>query len=517
MATEEMAPAPPEEVQTPVDIEHILEDYRRREMLEHLAGPIISVVFHAVVLTVAFVFMGSAGTKTVSAIEVEMKEMEVKELDQKVVEELQRLEEQIQDVVPTVERPVISTQEASEAVAAVTSDFSDAMAQTDNAMDFSDVLDIKASSTPLKIAGIFGGRTNEGRAKARKAYGGTGVAESAVLKALRWLKEHQEPSGAWSKTSPDAMTGLGLLTFLAHGETPTSEEFGPTVQKAMQFLTERMMAVPEGTPGGLAREYANGIATYALSESYGLTKIPFLKPAMEKGLTFIVKGQQQNTGGWDYGYAKGKRWDMSVSGWQIQALKAGVVAGAEVPGLHETVERAANFVKKVSFKDGRFGYSSPGGGSWGIQGAGTLCLQLIGEGNCSEARAGVKNISENDKVVWEDDREFRSHSNPAYNWYYETQAMFHAGTSTWSKWNKVFSTVIIEHQKADGHWDCPGKKSDRPEYDPYYTTCLCALSLQVYYRYLPTYKLPKAVHLVEALPRDTQGKILKRELRRIHR
>jgi acyl-CoA synthetase (AMP-forming)/AMP-acid ligase II len=31
---------------------------------------------------------------------------------------------------------------------------------------------------------------------------------------------------------------------------------------------------------------------------------------------------------------------------------------------------------------------------------------------------------------------------------------------------------------------------------------------------LAPFKLPKAVHLVEALPRDTQGKILKRELRR---
>jgi acyl-CoA synthetase (AMP-forming)/AMP-acid ligase II len=33
---------------------------------------------------------------------------------------------------------------------------------------------------------------------------------------------------------------------------------------------------------------------------------------------------------------------------------------------------------------------------------------------------------------------------------------------------------------------------------------------------MAAYKLPKAVHVVEALPRDTQGKILKRELRRMH-
>ena len=33
---------------------------------------------------------------------------------------------------------------------------------------------------------------------------------------------------------------------------------------------------------------------------------------------------------------------------------------------------------------------------------------------------------------------------------------------------------------------------------------------------LVNYKVPKAVHVLDALPVDVQGKILKRELRRIH-
>ena len=33
--------------------------------------------------------------------------------------------------------------------------------------------------------------------------------------------------------------------------------------------------------------------------------------------------------------------------------------------------------------------------------------------------------------------------------------------------------------------------------DKVYSTALCALSLQVYYRYLPTYKMPKQVAKVE--------------------
>jgi len=253
------------------------------------------------------------------------------------------------------------------------------------------------------------------------------------------------------------------------------------------------MAVPESSTTGLSRAYTNGIVTYALAEAYGLTKIPFIKPALEKGLGFIVRGQQSN-GGFDYSYKKGKRWDLSVAGWQIQAMKAGYVAGADVPNLMEAIEKGISYLKKVTFKNGKFGYAAPGSGGWAMQGAGTLCLQLVGQGGSAEAKAGVKNIRENHQVVWNNNKAF---SSDCYAWYYETQAMFHAGQSAWRKWNKQFSKELIANQKTDGHWDSPGKptpkRKTRSEYDPYYSTCLCCLSLQVYYRYLPSYKMPKSV------------------------
>ena len=480
-----------EEEQHAIDIEAILADYQRRQMLAHLTGPVISLILHAIMIVSCLFLIVGQPLEEYSDVEVSIEELEIKELDPKTFDELQKLEEVTEDVVPTVDRPEVP-QETTEV--AVTEDFSDEMAETDDAMDFSDVLDIKASDTPLKISGLYGGRTNAGRKKSLRRFGGSSLTESSVLKALRWLKTHQSPDGSWSKSQKVSMAGLGLLTFLAHGETPMSKEFGATVQKAMQFLTNQMMATTKPTGCG-GRAYTNGIATYALSEAYGLTRIPFLKPAMEKGLTFIVNGQQPG-GGFDYRYAKGKRWDLSVAGWQIQALKAGYVAGADVPGISGAIEKSSRFVRKVNFKNGKFGYASPGTGSWGMQAAGTLCLQLIGETNCPEAKAGVKNIHENFRVVWDTDKAFSDSSNPTYCWYYATQAMFHAGQTPWRRWNKTFSPLLTKNQKTDGHWDRPGKtkKGEKSsEYDPYYTTCLCCLSLQVYYRYLPTYKMPKAV------------------------
>ena len=53
---------------------------------------------------------------------------------------------------------------------------------------------------------------------------------------------------------------------------------------------------------------------------------------MEKSLFLLIDGQQKS-GGYDYSYAKAQRWDLSVAGWQFQAMKAGYVAGANVEGL----------------------------------------------------------------------------------------------------------------------------------------------------------------------------------------
>lgn len=473
------------------DYEAVLADYRHRQMLEHLTGPLVSLALH-VVLVVALMFLLAA--KPIEdrvEIEVTMEDMQVKELEPLVLEELQKLEQLAEDIVPTVEKPNVPVEAVD---VPMSDDFSENLAQTDDAMDFSDVLDVEVNDTPLKLSTAYGGRTDQGRKRQMHRFGGSNLAEAAVLKALRWLKRTQNADGSWSETKPEAMAGLGLLAFLAHGETPLSDEFGMTVQKAMQYLTDHMMTVSaDDPPRDREAPYRHAITVYALAEAYGLTKIPFLKPAMETGLAIIVSGQQES-GGYDYHYSKrSERWDLSISAWQIQAMKAGYVAGADVPGLLEALETSVDFLKNRAHKNGEFAYSSATAGGWGMQGAGTLCLQLLGEGQSQEARAGVKNISANDSVVWDNDAEYRVQENPACYWYYETQAMFHAGQAAWRKWNRQFAKVLVENQRSDGHWECPGRMKRRSEFDPCYTTTLCCLSLQVYYRYLPTYKVPKPV------------------------
>ena len=74
--------------------------------------------------------------------------------------------------------------------------------------------------------------------------------------------------------------------------------------------------------------------------------------------------------------------------------------------------------------------------------------------------------------------------------------MFHAGQRPWKEWNDHFSTMCIAKQNQEGYWSSPGATKQHG-IDKWYTTALCALSLQVYYRYLPTYKMPKQAVKVE--------------------
>ncbi|MEA2013586.1 MAG: hypothetical protein U9O87_11025, partial [Verrucomicrobiota bacterium] len=443
--------------------------------------------------SVMMIFIKGENSTEIPPVEVTMEELEVKEIEPEVIEEIEELEEQpVEEAVPTVEKPDVTPTENT----ASTEDFNNDMPQTDDNMDFDAVLDISPNATPLKLSGLYGGRTNSGRKGMLRRFGGSGAGEAAVLRALRWLKDHQnKTTGRWpmdSTTHGGAMTGLALLTFLAHGETPLSEEFGNTVQMGIQYLVEKVNKGGERIGGN---GYENGIIAYALSEAYGLTKIPMIKGPMDKLILSIVEGQQPS-GGFDYGYKKGARFDVSLSGWQIQALKAAYVSGSTVPGIHKAIEKSSEFLKDVQCKSGArkgyFPYSKKGQGTISMTDVATLCLQLIGEGHSKEALRGVEIIKNNEKVDWNDKDMHKNasiHHTKVYNWYYATQAMFHHGKSTWRGWNKMFQPQLIKNQESDGHWELPG--GFKEDWTPYYATTLCTLMLEVYYRYLPTFKLPK--------------------------
>ena len=369
--------------------------------------------------------------------------------------------------------------------------------------------------SPLVIRNLYGNRMSAAsRQGAMRAYRGSRQGEDAVLRALRWLKKKQDPDGSWrtaSKVDPVAMSGLALLTFLAHGETPASEEFGPTVQKAIQWLIDQQAKFPEGNyrRNDSTYSYTHGICAYAMSEAYALTRIMSVKESMEKAIDFLIKGQQE-AGGFDYAYRRGPthtRFDTSVAGWNIQALKAATMAGSTHPNLEEAIQKSIMFLKTQSYAQngsgfvyaGEPGKPTPQGGTWTMTGVGTLCLQLLGHANDAETKQGLL-VLEPRTCVWPPPSKDGKGGPAFYGWYYVTQAKFQKGDATWTAWNNQFNKQFVDNQVKEedgcGYW---------PQGDhggPVYATCLATLTLEVYYRYLPTYKKAEEIETVTATATD---------------
>jgi hypothetical protein len=214
-----------------------------------------------------------------------------------------------------------------------------------------------AKGLPATMAGRAGGTA---RAAAMKMSGGKDASEKAVMAGLRWLKQNQKEDGSWGANYVSAMTGLGVLCFLGHGETPEAPEFGPTVKKGVDWLLKKgnefdgRMSLTKGqfSSHGV---YEHAIATYAMCEYYSMTKDERLVGLVKKAVAHIVEGQAPD-GGWQYTYAKGIDSDTSVSGWQIQALKAAHLTQLNIPGVDDALDKAMLNLKRVQGPKGGFGY-----------------------------------------------------------------------------------------------------------------------------------------------------------------
>lgn len=469
-------------------------DPRLQAVLDHVWGPTGSMIMH--VLLVVILLNVVMAPRSPDPMEVQAQVVEAKEAR---LEEPERIIEKPQDIRPE-EVDFTQPMEQPQEVSTVTSD-----PQSEDLAE----LDIRTDVMgPLVMKNLMQGRFADGRAKAAGTYNpmaGTAT-EIAVMKALRWLRDHQQAEGYWGTGEGTgghrvAMTGIALLAFLAHGETPASREFGATVEKAIRWLQAQQQ--PDGyflRMNDHAAAYANGIAVYALSEAYALTRIPALRGVVEKGVQKIIEGQQ-DTGAFTYEYAKDGRRDTSLAGWQAQAMKAACIAGIETSELKEAMKKAAaGFRMNYQAGSGKFMYAPQAGGNshttMACTGIGVLSLQLLGHPKCAEVDGGIKALAAV-RVAW-DEQTADVGAWALYAWYYITQAKFHRSESEWAGWRGPFYKTMLEKQNSDGSWT-PFAGSEKGN-GRVYGTAFTALSLMVYYRYLPTYKQITATEEAEPAP-----------------
>ncbi|MCJ8330056.1 MAG: hypothetical protein HRT89_18190 [Lentisphaeria bacterium] len=324
--------------------------------------------------------------------------------------------------------------------------------------------------------------------------------------AVKWLASMQLENGSWENNP--GHSGLALLCFLERGETPLSIKYGETVKTSIQWLAKDYKK-----KGNWGNAYSHGIATFAMAEAYSMTQIPFLKPIIKSAVKRIIDGQQEG-GGFDYNYKKGQRWDMSVSGWQFQALVATKLTGVEVEGLDKAIVKGRKFCKQV-FKAGSFSYCNTTTDKKAdekiaypnpvnnMTGVGTFSLyRLMGKSN-KDIKAGLKTICNTRlkdlRDILKDPRKWDDIAGKnLYGWYFDTRSVYNTAfiRKEWKKWTKIHEPVIIKAQHQKGYWVVskgPGMGDNQG--GKIIATTLCLLQLIKPMHYMPTFDVRKTKDL----------------------
>lgn len=374
---------------------------------------------------------------------------------------------------------------------------------------------ISAAAHGVGQTGLIGDRSQGGRAEGVHLHGGSGASENAVEAALRWLGRHQDDDGKWdyinyvrhcppgdvcigqgqdAHTSlpggPNiAVTGLSLLAFLGAGNTPQAGDYHERVDRGFKWLlsvqNEHTGAFNQGTRS--TSIYNQAIATLALAECYAMTQDIRLRPRLVRAVGFLVQCQQKS-GGWDYTEAPTNRSDTSVTGWVVMALKSASAAGVDIP--YRTVFGVKEHFESVTSGRGYTGYTSESGTAqqMGLNAVGMLSRIYLGYDTEDPVVRKQAALLLDDLPAWHKLRGPNRRHHTEYYWYYGTLAMYQMGGREWAVWNASMRDMLITAQCTDGDrsgsWDPDGHWA-RNYAGRVYSTALCALNLEIYYRYLP--------------------------------
>lgn len=344
----------------------------------------------------------------------------------------------------------------------------------------------------LPTGGGLGGRNSEARANRAGPGGGSQASEDAVELGLKWIAAHQRIDGSWrldlsntpckgrcqhsgTRESSTAATGLALLAFLGAGYTQDSGPYQDEVQRGLDYLQSKIRLSKFG--GSLAEPtmYSHAIATMALGEAYAMTEDVEIYSTLEAARDYIVSAQHPG-GGWRYNVQTPG--DMTVTGWQIMALKSCELAGLEVP--EEVWDLVSDFLDSKQDNYGAtYGYIKPGE-KHSPTAVGILARMYLGWSRDNRALSqGAERIAE-----------WGPSESDIYFDYYGTLVLHHLQGGYWKDWNLKMRDYLVDtqdrrgHQKGSWHFeDQHGSVGGR-----LYTTAMAVMILEVYYRYLPLYE-----------------------------
>jgi len=324
------------------------------------------------------------------------------------------------------------------------------------------------------------------------AAGASPASDAAVERGLAWLARHQATDGSWrfdladcrcdgacrapgTLSSTTASTGLALLPFLGAGHTHTAGPYQETVARGIYYLLSRERTTPRGSDFCEGTMYGQGVTTLALAEALGMTGDALLERPVAGAIRFIETSQDLHGGGWRY--LPGQAGDITVTAWQLVALKSCQLAGQEAPS--PTIAGIRRFLDSVQSRGGSaYGYRTPAAKP-ATSAIGLLCRVYTGwprdDRRLREGLDGLVRTGPDPQAI--------------YTNFYLSQALLQTDHPGWPRWNARHRDQLVALQGRAGHeagswWftDAETAPGGRLAH-----TALAVLTLEVYYRLRPIY------------------------------
>lgn len=311
--------------------------------------------------------------------------------------------------------------------------------------------------------------------------------DTAVGSALSWLAESQQPSGAWTlanSSESTATTSLGILAFLAGGHMPDEGPWGARISRAIKWVISQQRE--DGLLGHASVQgqmYGHGISTLMLAEVSGMVdakESENVRTTLERAIRLIIDAQNQPRspaadGGWRY-KTTSRDSDLSVTAWQLLALRAARDIGCDVPV--ENIDRAIAYIRRLNVPEGGFGYVSSRASTVTRAGTGIVALEVCGEHRTKETMAAAAFLL--NRPLTEKESYFY------YGAYYCTVGMYKVGGDEWTAIRPALYSVILDAQHPAGFWiPLGGSEADAGRV---YATSMSVLALSIEYAWLPIYQ-----------------------------
>ncbi|MGI9473573.1 MAG: prenyltransferase/squalene oxidase repeat-containing protein [Rubripirellula sp.] len=324
--------------------------------------------------------------------------------------------------------------------------------------------------------------------------------DRAVNSGIKFLVETQRENGAIADRGHEvAMTSLAIMAMASIGSEPQPHsKAGVTMTRAIDFVLDAKHQDLQGYFGARdgSRMYGHGITTLMLTEILGMGSTieqnERIHRALVEALKLILSAQKISKsdklqGGWRY-TPTSRDSDLSVSVWQLMALRSAKNDGLDVPG--EAIDDAVRYLRysyasplnrdgtpreKVSGFSYTPGTHHP---SFTMSAAGLLAMQVCGHYDSPLVKGASEWLLQHPPK--QNERFFY------YGVYYYAQGMHQAGGKFAARADKLVPELLLDSQRSDGAWLARG--GEERNVGSVYATALAILSLSVRYHYLPIYQ-----------------------------